>query len=240
MGGLGRTRDGGYAEYTVVPASNVKVLKTNPEEVGWAALGALPEMLQTAWGALFGSLKIEKGERLLVRGGTSSIGLAAIALAKEHGLEVVATTRSEERAELLKASGADDVVVDTGSIAKEVKDRFSGGVDKVLELVGTTTLGDSLQAVRKGGVVCAAGITGGQWVIESFSPNGFIPSGVYLTTYGSTVPALMETPIDEVANLIKGGRIHIPIKTYKLDQIVQAHRDMEETSVGAKMVVLVD
>ena len=238
MGGMGRAFDGSYAEYTLVPASQVKEVKV--KDVGWEILGALPEMVQTAWGALFTSLQLKKGDRLLVRGGTSSVGLAAAAIAKHHGAFVVSTTRSEKRAQLCRDSGAEDVLTDGGSIAEEARKRYPDGFDKILELVGVTSLKDSMKALKRGGICCTAGIVGGKWVLDQFTPNEVIPTGMYLTTYGSSVDAFMETPIDEVAQLVKNGSIHIPIKTYRLEQIVEAHRDMEETSVGAKMVVIMD
>jgi NADPH:quinone reductase-like Zn-dependent oxidoreductase len=238
MGGMGRAFDGGYAEYTLVPASQVKEVKV--KDVGWEILGALPEMVQTAWGALFTSLQLKKGDRLLVRGGTSSVGLAAAAIAKHYGAFVVSTTRSESRAQLCRDSGAKDVLIDGGSIAEEARKRYPDGFDKVLELVGVTSLKDSMKTLKRGGICCTAGIVGGKWVLDQFTPNEVIPTGMCLTTYGSSVEAFMETPIDEVAQLVKNGSIHIPIKTYHLNQIVQAHQDMEETSVGAKMVVLVE
>jgi NADPH:quinone reductase-like Zn-dependent oxidoreductase len=86
-------------------------------------------MLQTAWGSLFKSLRLEKRDRLLIRGGTTSVGLAAAAIAKNHGAFVASTTRSAKRSDLLKASGADQVFIDTGCIADQAQE--GGGFDKV-------------------------------------------------------------------------------------------------------------
>jgi NADPH:quinone reductase-like Zn-dependent oxidoreductase len=236
MGGMGRQFDGGYAEYTCVPATQVQIVTA---KASWEVLGATPEMLQTAWGSLFKSLRLEKGQTLLIRGGTTSIGLAAAAIAKDLGATVASTTRKENRSDLLRSSGAEHVFVDSGKIAQEVRKVFPEGVDKVLELIGVTTTGDSLQCVKEGGAVCMAGIVGGKWTFESFSPMEYIPTAVNLTVYGGGPNEFMATPLNELIQKVVDGRMVVPIgKVFKLDQIVEASQCMEDNTAGGKIVVL--
>jgi len=138
MGGMGRTFDGGYAEYTCVPASQVIPFASDLE---WSTLGAVPEMLQTAYGSLTVGLDAQPGQSILIRGGTSSVGMAAAVLAKrQRNMTVLSTTRSANKTGTLTDLGVDHVLIDDGNVARQVREMIPPGVDTALELVGTPSL----------------------------------------------------------------------------------------------------
>jgi NADPH:quinone reductase-like Zn-dependent oxidoreductase len=236
MGGMGRVFDGGYAEYVVVPAGQAIPFSSS---LGWDVLGAIPETLQTAYGSLTVGLDLRAGQTLLVRGGTSSTGLAAIGVAKQLGALALATTRSASRASMLEDQGAIPIV-DDGNVAAQVRTRYPDGVDAALELVGTPTLPDTLRATRVHGTVCFTGMLSNQWIVKEFYPISYLPTGVRLTAYGGESSDLPREVLQRWLDGIASGDLTLgPVRTYTLDQIRQAHDDMENNhTIGKQVVVL--
>ena len=238
MGGMGRAYDGSYAEYTRVPQAHVFALTSN---LDWGVFGALPEMLQTTHGTLHLGLEIERAKSLLIRGGTSSVGLTALALAKRAGLEVAATTRSEAKVAMLRAAGADHVLLETDSLVAAVREHFPRGVDRVLELVGATTLLDSLRCAAPRGIVCMTGILGGKWVLDAFEPMGMIPNGVKLTTYSGGSEDITQAELQEYVSLVERGAIRLKLgPRFRFEALREAHQAMDDNTANGKIVVVVE
>jgi NADPH2:quinone reductase len=236
MGGMGRTFDGGYAEYTCVPARQVVPFTSS---LDWATLGAVPEMLQTSHGSLAIGLDAQPGQSILIRGGTSSIGMATGVLAKRLGMTVLSTTRNPDRADALRHIGVDHVLVDDGNIADQARTIFPDGVDTALELVGTPTLPDTLRATRVHGVVCFTGMLSNQWTVRDFYPIEYLPRGVRLTAYGGDATDLPTEVLQHFLDAVAAGDAIVPIhRTYRLADIAEAHADMEAGRATGKLVVL--
>jgi NADPH:quinone reductase-like Zn-dependent oxidoreductase len=235
MGGMGRVFDGGYAEYTCVPVTQVIAFSS---DLDWATLGAVPEMLQTSYGSLTIGLDAAHGQSILIRGGTSSIGMATAVLAKQRDMTVLSTTRNPNKAGALTGVGVDHVLIDDGHVARQVRDIIPDGVDTALELVGTPTLPDTLRATRVHGVVCFTGMLSNQWTVHDFYPAEYIPRGVRLTSYGGDATDLPAQVLQEYLDSVATGHAVVPIdRVYTFDQIVEAHTTMEAGRASGKLVV---
>ena len=236
MGGMGRDFDGAYAEFVVVPEQIIFPFESN---LPWRVLGAIPEMFQTVSGSLQEALEISSDEVLLIRGGTSSIGMLSCQLAKSLGAKVITTTRNEKKKAYLIDNGADHVLIDQGTVSDGVRNLYPEGIDKVLELIGTRTLKDSLKCIKPKGMVCMTGILGNEWTMKEFTPMGDIPSLGRLTVYMGEANNLDPSRLQEFIALVENGSVNLNIdRVFSLNEIVEAHSYMEQNLAKGKLVVL--
>jgi NADPH:quinone reductase-like Zn-dependent oxidoreductase len=240
MGGLGRTINGSYAEYTRAPVTNVASIES---ELSWAELAAIPETYATAWTCLFRNLVIAKGQTVVIRGATSSFGQAALNMAVNAGAKVIATTRNRERFQKLVALGASRIELEGPDLSKRIAEAKQ--LDAVLDLIGNSTILDSLNMLRRGGRACLAGWLGGLAPIADFNPLLQMASGVYLTFFGSFVfgtPGfpLSDVPLQAIARDVATGHYDAkPSRVFRFEDIREAHRVMDANQANGKLVVVV-
>jgi NADPH:quinone reductase-like Zn-dependent oxidoreductase len=191
---------------------------------------------------LFRNLEIKNGQLLVIRGATSSFGQAALTMAVNAGVRVIATTRSAERFAMLEKLGAEHCEVERRDLSKHIAGAKK--IDAVLDLVGNTVLLDSLAMLRRGGRSCLAGWLGGLDPIPDFNPLLQMPSGVYLTFFASFVfgtPGfpLSDVPLQPIAADAAAGRLDVkPARIFRFEEIREAHRVMEANEAKGKMVVV--
>jgi NADPH:quinone reductase len=240
MGGLGRTINGSYAEYTRAPVTNVAPIES---DLPWEELAAIPESYSTAWTCLFRNLELAKGQTLVIRGGMSSFGQAALNMAVNAGAEVIATTRKGDHLEKLQSLGARRVEFEGPDLSSRIAERKR--IDAVLDLVGNSTILDSLAMLRRGGRACLAGFLGGLAPVPDFNPLLQMSSGVHFSFFGSFVfgtPGfpLSDVPLQAIANDVAAGRYKAkPTRVFRFEEIREAHKVMESNQAGGKMVVRV-
>lgn len=210
-GGFGRAFDGSEQEYALVPD---EIIHPVDFDGSWTEFANYPETFYTAFGALK-TTKLQAGQTLLVRGGTTGVGMAALVLAKAMGIKVTSTTRREERRQMLLDMGADDVVIDNDGKLQTDKT-----YDGFLDMVGASVVSDSLAHVKRGGYYTTVGLLSGKWVWEDFDPFENI-GGKYVTAFDGV--DISDAIINEMFKLINDNHLTIPIsKVFKLDDIQTA------------------
>jgi NADPH:quinone reductase-like Zn-dependent oxidoreductase len=240
VGGMGRGINGSYAELTRVPASNVVAVET---DLAWEDLAAVPESYATAWTSLMGILALAEDQTVAVRGATSALGQASVNIAAHAGARVIATTRNAARAALLEALGAKEVLLESPDLSTRLRQRHPAGIDAVLDIVGNTTVLDSLAMLRRGGRACLVGFLGGGGPL-AIEPVFQMPSGTHLSVFASALVTgtpdfrLSEIPFQAIVDRVAAGTYKAkPTKVFRFEDIRDAHRLMESNQAGGKIVV---
>lgn len=229
MGGMGRSFNGSYAEYALLPK---RIVFTIDSDLSWEALGAVPETYFTAWGSLFECLQLTADDTLLIRGATCALGYAAMQIAKALGCQVIATTHREDKLPLIV--DADEAVLDDGKLTGRIH-----GVTKTLDLIGPRNLKDTLTAVEKGAIVCQTGLLGGVYALNGFDPIKDIPNGVYLTGFFSNYPT--QQVMDEIFAFLKEKKL-VPVsgRVFDFENVREAVTAQDEGRVNGKIVVVTE
>ncbi|MGT2785561.1 zinc-binding alcohol dehydrogenase family protein [Streptococcus merionis] len=232
MGEMGRDFDGSYAEYVLLPNSQIYPIKTH---LAWSTLATIPETYYTAYLALL-SLQLKPTDQILVRGATSGVGVAFAQLLKAQfpASHLTGSSRSLKKAEQLRLAGFDEVILDLEGVL-QTEDHF----DKVLELIGPKTIKNSLKHTRDYGIVCSTGQLGGQWYLEDFDPIMELQGNRYLTTaYSGRVS---QETLQELFDYIESYQVSVkPEAIYRLEEIAKAHARMESSHSFGKNIVLLE
>lgn len=229
MGGMGRSFNGSYAEYALLPKKNVfKIPDYVFDNLTLEEIIAIPETYFTSYGSI-STLNLKKDDTLLVRGATSATGLTAIQLASAIGCRIIATSRNENRFEKLKNCGADECVVDDGDLSSHIS------CNKILELIGPKTLIDSLNLLEEDGICCVTGILGGIEYLDGFDPIKHLYKK-YVTSFFSNFPT--QDIIDEIFDFIITNDIKPAIGSVftSLEDIPKAHLLMESNNAQGKII----
>ena len=241
MGGIGRSRPGGYGDFVNVPVSNVTTIETT---LSWEELAALPEVYGTAYPCVFTILDVQPGERLLIRGATSTIGQAALNLAVDVGAKVTATTRRQERFEMLKKMGAVDAIFEQQDLGSHLAAQNKPAeFDKVLNLIGNRVLLESISLTRTGGRMLQAGWLGGLAPVADFNPMIQMKPGVHFSlfhskTLGTPEFPLSGIPFQEIVRKIEHGAWDAkPALVFEYKDIQSGHRMLDSHNAGGKIVV---
>lgn len=240
MGGLMFARHGGYAQFITANVAHVVAIDA---DLPFEQLAALPESYLTIWGALDKNLNISQGQRLLVRGATSSVGLSAVAYAKARGLTVIATTRQASSEAKLKAMGADHVLIDNGTVNEALRAIYPEGVDNALEVVGAATVKDTLKTIRPWGQVAVIGLLGGAPIIDQFNLMADLPNTVKLSFFssgllGSAALPLNQSPLNWIAQQVAKGTMPSTVaKVFNVKDIQAAHQLLDSNQANGKIVV---
>ena len=234
---------GGYAEYCVTPAAHALPVSAG---MGLAEAAGLPETWFTVWANLVELGRLKAGERLLVHGGSSGIGLTAILLARHIGAQVFVTVGSQEKVAFCQAYGADFAVDYTqDDFVAKVKELTAGeGVDVVLDMVGGSYLQKDVSLLRRDGrLVMIAFLQGSKTDFD------FLPVMLKrLSLGGSTMrprsvaekAAIRDALLQHIWPSLASGRLkpHL-FATFPLDQAAEAHRLMESSRHIGKIVLQV-
>jgi NADPH:quinone reductase-like Zn-dependent oxidoreductase len=245
-GGYGYVRDGAWAEYICVDTPDAFPIETNLDSI---ALAAIPASFTAASGSLR-SLGDVQGRTLLIRGGTSGVGLAIATLASAAGAAVISTTRDPQKRAKLLDHGVRAAVLDGPDLREQVQAIAPGGVDLAVDLLGLASLPSTFECVREYGTVCLTGLLQDQEnsirtrVLEDRATHTFphvlelIPPTLRLTTGGVRGTPRTREMVQDWVSGIEQGRYRMPIDSvFDFQDMQAAHLRRKAPEVFGKIII---
>ena len=214
-------RGGGYAEFAIAKESETAL---KPKNINFEEAAAVPLAATTAWQALIDTAKIDKGQTVLIHGGSGGVGSFAIQIAKARGAKVIATASTAHQ-DVLKQLGVDQAIDYTTTKFEEmVKD-----VDVVLNCVRADALGRSYGVVKKGGMIVS--------ITDEPDQTECAKHGIRGARLGAHPDAKV---LEELTKLIEAGRMKaIVSQTLPLADASKAHQQIETHHTLGKIVLKV-
>lgn len=231
---------GGYAERVAVPVETVMPV---PQGIGLVEAAGLPEVACTVWVNVFMAAGLQRGEVLLVHGGSSGIGTMAVQLGRELGARVAVTAGTADKLEACRALGADILVNYREQDFVEVLRQEAGGADVVLDVIGAKYLARNLDVLNHGGRLSIIGLQGGR--------KAEIDLGAMLAKRVAVLAAslrarplaekgvIVRSVVEHVWPLVAEGRVRPIIHaTYPLADAALAHQTMDDSTHIGKLLLL--
>ena len=236
---------GGYAEYAVCDARHALPIPQvlNGEGLDFVQAAGLPETVFTVYANVFEHGALKAGETLMVHGGTSGIGVTAIQMGKAAGAKVIATARGADKAAQAKALGA-DVAVDTKTQDFAEVAKAEGGCDVVLDMVGGDYFAKDIDALKVGGrIVFIAALGGGEVPLQIFRimQKRAVVTGSTLRPRDADEKARLAAAVEAVVwPWIEAGKIKPQVDaTFALEDAAKAHAHLEAGAHLGKIVLTV-
>lgn len=230
------TDGGAYAEYCVVKASQTLPI---PEGYTLQEAAMLPETFFTVWANLFMLNQMKSGETLLVHGGTSGIGITALAIAQSLGIKTFATVGNAEKCKVVESFGATAINYKTENFVEAIR-CHQQGVDGVLDLIGASYFAQNLDILNKEGRIFLIGFMGGNIAKEVDLLKIAVKRA---TITGSTMRGrttqekaeIAQSLLNKVWGKLSNGEIAKPIlhQCYDFKEMQQAHQEIDKgTHIG--------
>ncbi|HET9420569.1 MAG TPA: NADPH:quinone oxidoreductase family protein [Nocardioides sp.] len=232
---------GGAQERAAIPAMSTFAL---PDSVSYDEGAALPMNYLTAQFALAERGQLQTGETVLVHGAAGGVGTATLQVARGMGARTIAVVSTDEKAEVARAAGADEVVMVEG-FKEAVKELTEGnGVDVVLDVVGGDVFTDSLRSLSTQGRLLVVGFASGLGIpevkVNRLLLNNIDVRGVGWGAFAMLRPGYMQEQWQALLPMMQSGVVKPPIgKVYDLEEFGQALVDMDERRTLGKSVVRV-